>query len=138
MRNLNVVYLTWGETPRSYGIYRSQVAETVAEIVARHPDITHHLIAGLPIIHSGLVREKLAYGQELKSLRQTLGDTQLSVCLIPVPQNFVFPKARSFGMIFAGARFTLLPKLRGSTRMSCIAVPSWQRILPQICAGALG
>lgn len=112
MTPLNAVYLTWGETPRSYGIYRSQVVETVAEIVRQDPDITHHLVAGLPIIHSGLVREKSAYGRELKTLRKVLGHTPLTTCLIPVPQTFVFPNRRNFGVIFIGAGLTLLPKLR--------------------------
>ncbi|MEL6991883.1 MAG: glycosyltransferase [Pseudomonadota bacterium] len=69
-------------------------------------------MAGLPIIHSGLVREKSAYGRELKTLRKVLGHTPLTTCLIPVPQTFVFPNRRNFGVIFIGAGLTLLPKLR--------------------------
>lgn len=112
MTKMKTVYLTWGETPRAYGIYRTQVAETVAQIVAEHDDFESHLIAGLPLIHSGLVREKLGYWAELRKVRAALDPVPLRICPIPVTQNFVYPTRRNFNVIFTGARFTLLPKLR--------------------------
>lgn len=109
---LNVVYLTWGETPRSYGLYRSQVAETVRDLALEDPELDLTLIAGVPLIHSGLLRDRWRYGREIATLRQVLGRAGFARALIPVPQNFVFPTRRSFNVIFTGARFSLLPKLQ--------------------------
>lgn len=107
-----VVYLTWGETPRAYGIYRTQVAGTLAKISQQHQDVDLHLIAGLPIIHSGLVRERHRYPAELRRLREALGNVPLRICPIPVTQNFVYPTRKSFNAIFIAANLTLLPKLK--------------------------
>lgn len=107
-----VVYLTWGETPRGHGLYRSQVIETVRSLADHLPASEFTLIAGVPVIHSGMIREKWRYPQEITALRQILGRSQFERALIPVPQSFVHPTRRSFNMIFAGARFFLLPRLQ--------------------------
>lgn len=107
-----VVYLTWGETPRSYGLYRSQVIETVCALADTLPATEFALIAGVPLIHSGLIREKWLYSREIATLRRLLGRVDFERAIIPVPQSFVHPTRRSFGTIFAGAEVTLLPKLR--------------------------
>jgi glycosyltransferase involved in cell wall biosynthesis len=112
MPRIKTVYLTWGETPRSYGIYGSQVVGMLTNLAARHDLLKPHLLAGLPIVHSGLVRERWHYPAELTRVRLELGPVSLGICIIPVPQNFVYPRKRSFETIFAGAPFTLLPKLR--------------------------
>lgn len=107
-----VAYLTWGETPRAHGVYRSQVAETVKSIAAQRPSAEVSILAGLPLVHSGLVREGRRYGAELRRLRAELGALRLHLCPIPVPQTFVFPRRRTFGAIFLGAGLSLAPKLR--------------------------
>lgn len=86
---MKVVYLTWGETPRSYGIFGSQVLGQFAETKKYARDDEFYFISGLPLVHSGLVRERLAYKEEIQKVKKRLGDISFSIIPIFAPQNFV-------------------------------------------------
>jgi hypothetical protein len=54
---MKVVYLTWVETHRSYGVFGSQVIGQFVETQKLSPNDEFHFISAVPIIHSGLLRE---------------------------------------------------------------------------------
>jgi glycosyltransferase involved in cell wall biosynthesis len=85
---MKVIYLTWGETPRVSGVYGSQVLKQLRAIQDAIPSSEFLLVAGLPIVFSGIIREKFGYIKELRKVRHSLGNIKL--CLLPVwaPQNF--------------------------------------------------
>lgn len=86
---MNVCYLTWGETPRSYGVFGSQVLGQFIETSKIMPDDTFSFISAVPIIHSGLIREKFDYKNELELLKNKLKPINFYRLPIYAPQNFV-------------------------------------------------
>ena len=79
---MKVVYLTWGETPRSYGVFGSQVIKQFSETYKLFPEGEFYFVSAVPILHSGLVREKLSYFKELKKVKNNLQGIQF--CWLPV------------------------------------------------------
>lgn len=69
---MKVCYLTWGETPRSYSLFGSQVIGQFVETKKIMPDTDFHFISAIPIVHSGLVREKWSYLSELRKVDEML------------------------------------------------------------------
>lgn len=110
---VKVVYLTWAETPRTYGIYRSQVIDIITKIRDSSDDVSVELLAGLPVIHSGLVREKLKYKKEIATIKELLGKSDISFKTLPIfiTQNFVYPSRFTFPLIFLGAERALYKEL---------------------------
>jgi glycosyltransferase involved in cell wall biosynthesis len=102
-----VAYVTWGETVRFYGIYRSQVLETVARLAKDDPDRDYHIIAAMPVVHSGWVRERHRYFAQLKEARRLLGRAQLHIVPIMALQTAIFPTRKTFSAIYRGAGLTL-------------------------------
>lgn len=96
---MNIVYLTWGETPRSHGVYGSQVIKQFKETVSRASGCRSYFIAAVPLIHSGLTREKLSYFEELKKVKQTLGDIAFKWIPVFCTQNFVDSSRFSFNLM---------------------------------------
>lgn len=93
---MKVMYLTWGETPRSYGVFGSQV---IAQFAATRREIPHAeflFASGLPLIHSGMTREKFRYFHECSKVREALGDIPFQLLPIYAPQNLVNSSASSF------------------------------------------
>src|SRR5688572_15969322 len=88
-RTARVVYLTWGETPRSIGVYGSQVIEQLSHLGALGSQRIK-LIAGLPLAHSGLFRERLRYFAEIRRLRNKLGKIAIEFLPIYAPQNLFY------------------------------------------------
>lgn len=86
---MKVVYLTWGETPRAHGVYGSQVIKQFKETVTLISDCESHFIAAVPIVHSGLTREKMGYIDELRKVKQLLGSISFRWFPILCTQNFV-------------------------------------------------
>lgn len=86
---MKVIYLTWGETPRASGVYGSQVISQLKNINDSSSNIQITLVAGLPIIHSGLIREKLKYSSEIKKIKQNLSPLNFNLIRILAPQNFI-------------------------------------------------
>src|SRR5690606_20724497 len=96
---MKVVYLTWGETPRSYGVFGSQVIGQFVETQKCTQDDDFHFVSGVPIIHSGLIREKWNYRKEIDNIKLRLGKIPFIKIPIFVPQNFVNSSKRSFGLM---------------------------------------
>ncbi|WP_298769015.1 glycosyltransferase [uncultured Shewanella sp.] len=89
---MKVLYLTWGETPRSYGIYKSQVIEQFVETSRQIENSKFYFIAGLPIVHSGLLREKYKYySNEVKNIRAIFLENNIDFSIVPIfcTQNFI-------------------------------------------------
>lgn len=100
---MNVMYLTWGETPRSYGVYGSQVIEQFVQTKKKIPGANFIFVSAVPIVHSGFFREKLGYRHELGKVRQKLGDIPLVWIPIYISQNFVKKSRLGFKCMFMGA-----------------------------------
>lgn len=97
------MYLTWGETPRSYGVFDSQAIGQFVETMALLHECQSLFVAGVPLIHSGLVREKLGYANELKKVKSKLTPTQFEWIPVLMTQNVVIPSRRTFEWAYAGA-----------------------------------
>ncbi len=100
---MKIMYLTWGETPRSYGVFDSQVIGQFVETMALLPGSQSLFVSGVPLIHSGLVRERLRYANELKKVKSKLGPTPFEWVTVLMTQNVVVPSRRTFDWIYAGA-----------------------------------
>jgi glycosyltransferase involved in cell wall biosynthesis len=97
------MYLTWGETPRSYGVFGSQVIGQFVQTKKLLPEAEFMFVSGVPVVHSGLVREKLGYFDELKKVKDHLGEIYFHWVPIWITQNFVTPSRRTFKWLFFGA-----------------------------------
>ena len=93
---MKVTYLTWGETPRSYGVFGSQVIGQVRATRNFFPDVSIDLVSGVPIIHSGFIREKWRYARQISTIVKNLGGIPFTRVLILASQNFVYPSKNTF------------------------------------------
>lgn len=109
---MKIMYLTWGETPRSYGVFGSQVIGQFVETARLCSDGEFHFVSAVPLIHSGLVREKLGYISELKLVRKKLGNIRFHWIPIYTTQNFVYPNRKTFRTMHGVSHIHLLRKLR--------------------------
>ncbi len=105
---MKIIYLTWGETPRSHGVFGSQVIGQFAQTKQLLPDAEFRLVSGVPVVHSGLVREKLRYLDELKKIRANLGTIPFEWIPIYVTQNLYNSSRRTFEWMCFGARGKLM------------------------------
>lgn len=105
---MKIIYLTWGETPRSHGVFGSQVIGQFAQTKKLVPDAQFMLVSGVPVVHSGLVREKLRYFDELKKIRANLGEIPFEWVPVYVTQNIVNSSRRTFEWLYFGARHRLM------------------------------
>jgi hypothetical protein len=100
-KKLKVAYITWGETPRSYGVFGSQVIELVSRIAKNHSEaIEMHFLAFLPVIHSGWIREKLGYFNEIVKVKKNLINVKFHIKILPIPQNLVNPTRFTHRLLF--------------------------------------
>ncbi|WP_412486422.1 hypothetical protein [Shewanella chilikensis] len=109
---MKVVYLTWGETPRAYGVFGSQVIGQFVETSKLSPEDEFHFVSAVPIIHSGLVREKWRYFKELKSVKAKLIPIKFHWLPIWASQNFVNSSKRNFGLMHGLTHLQLKAKLK--------------------------
>ena len=109
---MKIAYLTWGETPRSYGVFGSQVLGQFIETKKEMPNDEFYFISAVPIIHSGLVREKLAYSKELKKIRKKLGIIKFLWIPIYTTQNFVNSNKLTFKLMHIIAHWYLKNHLK--------------------------
>jgi hypothetical protein len=65
---MKITYLTWGETPRSYGVFGSQVIGQIKATRNFSSEVNIELVSGVPIIHSGFVREKWGYFKQISNI----------------------------------------------------------------------
>jgi len=108
---MKVCYLSWGETPRSYGVFGSQVLSQFVETKKQLPDSEFYFISGVPIVHSGLVREKLKYKEELNNVKAKLGDIKFIWVPIFATQNLVYASRYFFNFLIYGAERILKSQL---------------------------
>ena len=108
---MKVVYLTWGETPRSYGVFASQVIGQFVETAKLSPDDEFHFISAVPLIHSGLVREKWRYTAELSNVKKKLGSVAFHWLPIVASQNFVNSSKATFNPMHGISHWFLKNKL---------------------------
>lgn len=112
---MKVLYLTWGETPRLAGVYKSQVINLISKF---DKNIDINLISGLPIINSGFTREKFKYWKILKDIKKYLKLTNNSSFeLIPILgfQTIIYPKKISYIFLTFFSELLLSKKIRAST-----------------------
>lgn len=109
---MKVVYLTWGETPRSYGVFGSQVIGQFVETARLCSGGEFNFISAVPLIHSGFVREKMAYIAELKLVRKMLGCIPFHWIPIYTTQNCVYSDRKTFRTMHGLSHVHLLKKLR--------------------------
>lgn len=100
---MKICYLTWGETPRSYGVFGSQVIGQFMATKKQMPESEFYFISGIPLIHSGFVREKLKYGREIDEIKKKLDNVKFILTPIFAPQNFVNSSKSTFGFMHYGA-----------------------------------
>ncbi|NRB64995.1 MAG: hypothetical protein HRU40_18570, partial [Saprospiraceae bacterium] len=103
---MKIMYLTWGETPRSYGVFNSQVISQFIETKKIMEDDEFYFLSALPIIHSGLIREKTSYfSTEFKAVKNRLNKAKVEFAAIPIyaPQNFVTSAKNTFKFMHFGA-----------------------------------
>lgn len=108
---MKIVYLTWGETPRAYGVFGSQVIGQFVETAKLSPADEFHFISAVPLIHSGLVREKLRYFEELKNVKKKLGTVVFHWLPIIASQNFVNSSRVSFNLMHGVSHWFLRRRL---------------------------
>lgn len=97
---MKVIYLTWGETPRSHGIFTSQVINQFVETYrCADSNDKFYFVSGVPIIHSGLIREKFSYFNELKVIRELLSKIKFSFIPIFTTQNFIDSSRLTFDLM---------------------------------------
>jgi glycosyltransferase involved in cell wall biosynthesis len=110
--NMKVMHLTWGETPRSYGVFGSQVISQFAATRRALPDAQFLFASGLPLIHSGMTREKFGYISECNKIRNALGDIPFKLLPIYAPQNLVVSSSTSFRWLHGPAHWHLASLIR--------------------------
>ncbi len=96
---MNILYLTWGETPRSYGVFGSQVISQFVENSKVSSDLNYYFASGVPIVHSGIIREKWNYFKEIKKISSQLGTIPFYWIPIFASQNFVNSSKVTFGFM---------------------------------------
>lgn len=99
---MNIIYLTWGETPRSYGVFASQVIGQFVENSKQTKDNNYFFISAVPIVHSGLVRDKFGYFKEIEMVKKQLGSIPFIRIPIYVTQNFVNSSKATFKYMHIG------------------------------------
>ncbi|MBW4964148.1 hypothetical protein [Sulfitobacter sp. CW3] len=109
---MRILYLTWGEVPRLSSVYGGQAVQMVSAFQRQETVESAQLLAGYPIIHSGLVREKWRYKQQLTAISERLGAENFTTRRIPVPPVGVHPKKWQLPSFTMGQHRFLAKKIR--------------------------
>lgn len=109
---MKVAYLTWGETPRVSGVFGSQAIAQFVENGRALPDAQLYFISAIPLLNSGLVREKMGYFRERKKVIDRLEGIPFISIPIYAPQNFIFSSKKTFPWVHLGASRHLAKVLR--------------------------
>ncbi|CAN7339660.1 glycosyltransferase [Variovorax paradoxus] len=99
---MKIAYLTWGETPRTAGVFGSQAIGQFLANSDAMPQSKFFFISAIPIIHSGLIRERTNYSEEIKKITKRLGRIPFYSLPIYAPQNFIFSSKSTFGLMHFG------------------------------------
>ncbi|WP_436287644.1 glycosyltransferase [Variovorax paradoxus] len=76
------------------------------------PESKFFFVSAVPLLHSGLVRERAAYFKEKNEVRKRLKGIPFFTLPIYAPQNFVFSSRHSFRTMHIGASWHLARLLR--------------------------
>ncbi len=109
---MKVVYLTWGETPRGYGVFGSQVIKQFSETKKKMPTSEFHFLSGVPLIHSGMTREKFGYIDELKKVKKMLSGISFGMIPIFTLQTTVNSNKNNFKFNHGFSHYLLMRKLK--------------------------
>ena len=99
---MKIAYLTWGETPRNTGVFGSQAIGQFLANSSAMPQSKFFFVSAIPLIHSGLVRERTNYSKEIVAIRKRLGQIPFYSLSIYAPQNLIFSSKRTFGWMHFG------------------------------------
>jgi glycosyltransferase involved in cell wall biosynthesis len=108
---MKIVYLTWGETPRSIGVFGSQVLAQFEATISARPTNEYHLICAVPVVHSGLIREKWKYFSEIRKCESSVGGALFHYLNLCVTQNFIYSAELGFKLFHGGAHSRLFKLL---------------------------
>jgi glycosyltransferase involved in cell wall biosynthesis len=89
---MRILFVTWGEVPRMSSVYNGQVVNVIRELKKLNPSFEIKLLAGVPFLHSGMFREKLAYKDQVKKISDAIGAENFIWRSIFVPPVGVSPK----------------------------------------------
>lgn len=93
---MNIIYLTWGETPRTHGVYGTQVIDQLSFIHSAMPESNIALVCAVPIINSGIVRDGLNWIRDLINIKRFMLPVSFNLIPIVAPQNFVNSSRHTF------------------------------------------
>lgn len=109
---MKILYLTWGEVPRMSSVYGGQVVGML-ENLQKHKLIDKAvLLAGYPIVHSGMVREKHRYPDQLRQIKDAIGPDNFLTRRIPVPPVGIYPKPWQMPFFLLGQVHFLSHRIR--------------------------
>ena len=97
---MKIIYLTWGETPRCYGVYGTQVIKQFTKIKENFTQNKYYFISAVPIIHSGFIRDGIRYLSVVKKIKKQLIGIDWYWINIYVSQNFVNCNKNTFKFLF--------------------------------------
>ena len=100
---MRIIYLTWGETPRSIGVFGTQVLGQFAAITNIDSNNEYHIICGVPVVNSGLVREKWRYYNEINKCKKILEKSKFHFLHLFTSQNFIYSAELGFKLLHGGA-----------------------------------
>ncbi len=109
---MSVIYLTWGETPRSYGVFGNQVVQQFVRTCKFAEIREAYFISAVPLVHSGFVREKFGYFRELNKVKSALGTTKFIWIPIYTTQNFVNSNSYTFELMHNFSHYHLAAVLK--------------------------
>lgn len=109
---MKIAYLTWGETPRTSGVFGSQAIGQLLANKEAMPDSEFFFISAVPLIHSGLLREKKNYSKEIEKIKERLSGVPFFRLSIYAPQNFIFSSKKTFELMHLGTKAKLARLLK--------------------------
>lgn len=107
-----VIYLTWGETPRSYGVFGNQVIQQFVRTCKFAEIKESYFISAVPLLHSGFIREKFRYFHELNKVKSALETTKFIWIPIYTTQNFVNSNSFTFNLMHNFSHYHLAAVLK--------------------------
>lgn len=107
MSKLNVMYFTFGETPRLDGVYESQVI-SLLENTKQYNNI--HLYSVIPFVNSGFYKSGLKYLRLLKDITKRLSnsDVKFNYSFSAGPQNLFYSSKYGFNFFHNYSKKRLL------------------------------
>ncbi|MFC4292480.1 glycosyltransferase [Sphingorhabdus arenilitoris] len=111
---MKVLFVSWGEVPRLSSVYGGQLVN-IAKAVGENPEVdSASLIAGMPLIHSGLVREKWRYRKQVKAISDLLGKEHFVRRFLLVPPVGIYPTKAQLPLFKFGQMGTMVSLLRNA------------------------